>query len=654
MLKFKPRLGHVYVLGLLCLSACSAHRLPAGQTPPASWQPESASGYTAKRGVRTTRFAVAAANPLATQAGYDILKAGGSAVDAAIAVQMVLGLVEPQSSGIGGGAFMLHWDANKKCPSAASQERCGLQAFDGRETSPALASSNLFIAKDGKPMPFIEAVVGGRSVGTLGAVRMLELAHQQHGKLAWATLFKPAIDLATNGFAVSPRMNTLLQTEVHLKQDATALAYFYDASGKPWPVGHVLKNPEYAAVLGLIAKGGSQALHAGEVAEAVVRKVQSHPSNPGVLSLQDLATYAPKVREPFCTNYPSNLTSSDLSSTTKIYLICGMPPPSSGAITVAQILGILQSGRMAKNAPQDSLHHPAAFGLSSPHTLIPPDWLHRYLEASRLAFADRAQYIADPDFVAAPAGDWKSLVAPDYLRARAQLVGERAMTSVPAGEPRSPLGLDAETGAKLSGYAPMPDQIEHGTSHISIVDAAGNALAMTTTIEDAFGSRQMVNRGKGLVGGFLLNNQLTDFSFAPADAAGKPIANRVQAGKRPRSSMSPTLVFESDALVASLGSPGGALIIHYTTKTLYGMLSGGLAPQEAINLPNFGSVGGPALLEENRFPATTLEALKERGHEVRQVSMTSGLQGIQKITGEPTGGWVGGADPRREGVVLGD
>jgi gamma-glutamyltranspeptidase / glutathione hydrolase len=575
-------------------------------------QPEGASGYSEKKGWATHQFAVAAANPLATKAGYDILKAGGSAVDAAIAVQMVLGLVEPQSSGIGGGAFLLHKGVR------------GLQAFDGRETAPAMASESLFIGADGKPMAFIDAVVGGRSVGTLGTVRMLELAHQQHGKLAWSALFKPAIELATSGFAVSPRMNTLLQTEVHLKRDPIAAAYFYDKAGEPWPVGYVLKNPEYADVLTLIAAGGSKALHEGAVAQAVVSKVQSHPTNAGQLSMADLAGYSPKVRDAFCTDY---------AASQKQYVICGMPPPSSGAITVAQILGILKTVPMGSQATMDKASTAAIPGA---------DWLHAYTEASRLAFADRAQYIGDPDFVTAPAGNWKSLAAPDYLASRAKLIGEQSMKVAKPGVP---------AGAK-SAYAPMAHQIEYGTSHISIIDAFGNSLAMTTTIEDAWGSRQMVNRGKGLNGGFLLNNELTDFSFSPTDSAGKPIANRVQPGKRPRSSMSPTLVFDKATgnLVASLGSPGGALIIHYTAKTLYGMLNWNLNAQEAINLPNFGSLNGPTILEEKRFPVSTVDALKARGHEVREINMTSGLQGIQTIPA----GFFGGADPRREGVVLGD
>jgi gamma-glutamyltranspeptidase/glutathione hydrolase len=594
-------------IGFASLFGCAA---------PIIQQPEGASGYTTKNGLATTQFAVAAANPLATKAGYDILKQGGSAVDAAIAVQMVLGLVEPQSSGIGGGAFLLH--------SAAGH---GLQAFDGRETAPALVSSDLFIGTDGRPMAMMDAVVGGRSVGTLGAVRMLELAHRQHGRLPWAALFQPAIDLATTGFAVSPRMATLLAREVMLKTDPAALAYFYDKAGQPWPAGHVLKNPEYAEVLKLIAANGSNALHTGEVADAIVRKVQSHPTNSGKLSMSDLANYQPKERTPFCTDYEAQL---------KHYVICGMPPPSSGAIAIAQIFGLLKHSKNGSQAILDKAYSDT-------------DWLHHYLEASRLAFADRAQYVADPDFVAAPAGDWKSLVDPNYLADRAKLIGEQSMKTGVAGRPRS---------IRPTGYAPMPHQTEYGTSHISVVDGYGNALAMTTTIEAAWGSRQMVNRGKldasgkGLSGGFLLNNQLTDFSFAPTDAAGNPIANRVEGGKRPRSSMSPTLVFDkaTGRLVASLGSPGGALIIHFTAKTLYAMLNWNLNAQEAINLPNFGTLNGPSILEEKRFQKETIDALKARGHTIVEVNMTSGLQGIQSTAS----GFFGGADPRREGIVLGD
>ncbi len=592
-------------LGLLAtaalLAACSS-------TPRFSYtvpsQPEGASGYTEKPGWATTQFAVAAANPLATDAGYQVLKAGGSAVDAAIAVQMVLTLVEPQSSGIGGGAFLLHARGGQ------------VEAYDGRETAPAAADEKLFLDASGKPLAFHDGVFGGRSVGVPGTVRMLEMAHRQHGRLPWAVLFQPAIQLAEGGFKVSARLHTLLANEKFLAKDPVAAAYFYDAAGKPWPVGHLLKNPELAAVLRQIATEGSRALHEGPVAQAIVDKVRQHPTNPGRLSLADLASYQPRKREALCTDYRARAQD---------YRLCGFPPPSSGAIAVGQILGILNHTNAASLPLQDGL--PSA------------EWLHLYTEAARLAFADRALYVADPDFVQPPGGSWMSLLDPGYLASRAQLIGAQSMKVAQPGNP---------AGTRTS-LAPMPDQPEYGTSHISIVDAQGNALAMTTTIEDAFGARQMVK-------GFLLNNELTDFSFVPADAQGASIANRVQPGKRPRSSMAPTLVLDkaSGQVLMSGGSPGGALIIHYTAKVLYGTLQWGLMPQQAINLPNFGSLNGPSLLEEKRFPPATVEQLRTRGAEVREMNMTSGLQALTRgqAHGQPV--WFGGADPRREGVVMGD
>lgn len=574
-------------------------------------QPEGASGYTEKPGWATAQFAVAAANPLATDAGYQVLKAGGSAIDAAIAVQMVLTLVEPQSSGIGGGAFLLHSDGKS------------IEAYDGRETAPASADEKLFLDANGKPMAFHDGVVGGRSVGVPGTLRMLEMAHRTHGKMPWAALFQPAIVLAKNGFKVSPRLHTLLANEKYLSKDPVAAAYFYDASGKPWPVGHVLKNPELAAVLHNIATEGSRALHEGPLAQAIVDKVRKHPSNPGQLSLADLAGYQPKKREALCHDYRARAHD---------YLLCGFPPPSSGALAIGQILGILNQTQAA-TLPLDQ-------GLPS------HQWLHLYTEASRLAFADRALYVADPDFVQPPGGSWMSLLDPAYLAERAALIGAQSMKVAQPGTP----------GALKTSQAPMPEQPEYGTSHISIVDSQGNALAMTTTIEDAFGSRQMVTTNTARSGGFLLNNELTDFSFAPTDAQGQPIANRVQPGKRPRSSMAPTLVLDkaTGQVLMSGGSPGGALIIHYTAKTLYGVLNWGLTPQKAIDLPNFGSLNGPSLLEENRFPAATVQALRERGAEVREMNMTSGLQAITRGQAHGKTLWLGGADPRREGVVMGD
>ena len=613
----------IALAALLLLAACAAP--PSG--PPAvsspAQQPESASGFTPKPGWVTTKFAVAAANPLATEAGYQILKAGGSAVDAAIAVQMVLSLVEPQSSGIGGGAFLLHSNGRT------------VEAFDGRETAPAAADEKLFIGTDGKPLAFYDGVVGGRSVGTPGTVRMLEMAHQQHGKLPWAQLFAPAIRMADNGFKVSARLGTLLKDEKYLKGDPTAAAYFYQADGNPAEIGATLRNPALAEVLRQIASKGANGLLTGPVAQAIVAKVQGHAGNPGKLSLSDLAGYQAKKREPLCADYRVRA---------QTYLLCGMPPPSSGAIAVGQILGILN------NTPAATLGLVSGMG-GVPGTASPApsaDWLHLYTEASRLAFADRAQYLADPDFVQPPGSSWLSLLAPAYLSERAKLI-QPAGPSMKTAKPGVP-------GAVQAAYAPMPEQVEHGTSHISIVDSFGNALAMTTTIEDQFGSRLMTDGGTGKAGGFLLNNELTDFSFAPSDAEGKPVANRVQPGKRPRSSMAPTLVFDkaTSQLVMSGGSPGGALIIHFTAKTLYGVLNWGLTPQQAIDLPNFASLNGPTLLEERRFAPATVEALRARGADVREQAMTSGLQAITRGQAHGMPVWLGGADPRREGLVMGD
>jgi gamma-glutamyltranspeptidase/glutathione hydrolase len=570
----------------------------------ADTQPIDASARIDGTGRAAQRFAVAAANPLATEAGYRALKAGGSAVDAAIAVQMVLTLVEPQSSGIGGGAFLLHWDGQR------------IDALDGRETAPAAVDETLFLQPDGKPMPFNEAVVGGRSVGVPGAVRMLEVAHRRHGKLPWARLFEPAIRLADEGFAVSPRLHAQLQAEQALRRQPNAAAYFYGAGGQPWPVGHRLKNPALAAVLRAIAAQGSAALHAGPIAQDIVRRVQSFPGNPGRLTEADLARYEPAQRSALCDDWLA------------LYRVCGFPPPSSGHIAVSQILKLLQfapSGAPAlvDGAPSD-------------------DFVHRYSEAARLAFADRAMYVADPAFVAPPAGAWRSLLADDYLRQRAALIGPRSMQQA---QPGAPSGTAA-------AQAMQAEQPEHGTSHVSIVDAQGHVVAMTTTIEAVWGSRILADGGTGLPGGFMLNNELTDFSFAPADATGRAIANRVQPGKRPRSSMSPTLVFDrSDGrVVMSAGSPGGAPIIHYTAKALIATLDWGLDPQAAIALPNFGSLNGPTLLERGRFTPALIDALKARGHTVQEADLTSGLQALHRTAQ----GWRGGADGRREGVVLGE
>lgn len=594
-------------------------------------QPEGASGYTAKPGWTHQKHAVAAANPLATDAGLQVLRAGGSAVDAAIAVQMVLTLVEPQSSGIGGGAFLLHHNGRQ------------VEAWDGRETAPASAHEQMFLNADGKPLPFMDAVMRPQSVGVPGAVRMLEQAHRQHGRLPWAVLFEPAITLAEQGFRVSARLHTLLKAEQALKQNPTAVRYFYDANGQAWPVGHVLKNPELAVVLRQIATQGAKALHEGPIAQAIVEALRPAPNTASTMTLQDLANYRPVKRDALCHGYAVPAASS--ASSAQALRVCGFPPPSSGAVAIGQILGILSHTSAHTIATGEGAGGMAGTRSTAPH----PDWLHFYTEAARLAFADRAQYVADPDFAAAPAGGWASLLDVGYLRSRAALIGPQSMKTAQPGQPL--VSSSSETATELR-FASMPEQPEYGTSHISIIDAHGNALAMTTTIEAAFGARRMVSTDPSRVGGFLLNNELTDFSFTHADAQGKPVANRVEAGKRPRSSMSPTLVFDANtgALLMSLGSPGGAQIIHFTAKTLYGMLHWGLTPQQAIDLPNFSSLNGPSLLEQGRFDRATVEALRARGAEVREIELTSGLQALRRTPK----GLEGGADPRREGVVLGD
>ena len=592
-------------------AACCSSLLVVGQTvtpSDLSQLPLEPTRYAQKKGWQTKDFAVATANPLATQAGFEILKSGGSAMDAAVAIQMVLTLVEPQSSGIGGGAFILHHDGHR------------IEAYDGRETAPAAATEKLFLDLNGNAIGFQEAVASGLSVGAPGTLSVLALAHQEHGKLPWARLIQPAIDLALNGFRISPRLHAALLETPDLKRDPVALRYFFDVNGTPFPIGHVLKNPELASVLKDIAAHGDRALKEGLWAQAIVRKVQQHPLRPGSLSLQDLANYKAVKREALCFDYSVKKVSRE-------YKVCGFPPPSSGALAMGQILGILSQ------TPATQM--PLAVGMPS------VDWLHFYNEAAKLAFADRAQFVADPDYVKAPGGHWQNLLNPDYLKQRSGLIGLQSMKLAQAGQPTQ----------QTHAWAPMPHQIEHGTSHISVIDSSGNALAMTTTIEAGFGAKLMVNSGQGQTGGFFLNNELTDFSFTPKDAQGLPIANRVEPGKRPRSSMSPTLVFDkaTGQLKMSGGSPGGAAIIHYTTKLLWGTLNWNLNVQQAIDLPNFGNFNGPALLEEKRFPSQTLQGLKNKGHEVLEIPMPSGLQAIEVV---PTG-FFGGADPRREGNVLG-
>jgi len=586
------------ILSLLATLLVGCSSAPVSKQP-VPIKPEGSSGYIEKSGWVSQRFMVAAANPLAVEAGYQMLKVGGSALDAAIATQMVLGLVEPQSSGIGGGAFMLHFDGAK------------IQAFDGRETAPASVDEKLFQTADGKAMPFHEAVVGGRSVGVPGVLRMLELAHKQYGKLPWHVLFEPAIKLARDGFAVSPRLAILLEAETYLKTDPVATAYFYDGKGKSRPVGYLLKNPALADTLQKIAAEGADAFYKGRIAQDIARKVTQHPTNPGGLTVQDIAAYQAKTRTAICSDYRS-------------WTVCGMPPPSSGGIAIAQMLGILETKNMRALAPIEGV--------------LNADAVHLFSEAGRLAYADRNRYIADPDFVPLPKNGVRALLDKKYLAQRAALIGDHSMGRANAG---TPFTQQLAWGTDVSPELPS-------TSHISIVDGNGNALAMTTTIENGFGSRQMV-------GGFLLNNELTDFSAEALDADG-PIANRVQPGKRPRSSMSPTLVFEKDTkkLVLSLGSPGGSAIINYVSKTLIGMMDWGLNVQQAIDLPNIGSRNGPTELEQGRVSDSLITQLKAKGHQVEVMEHTSGLHGIMRLSVHGEEVWFGGADPRREGIAKGD
>lgn len=537
-------------------------------------------------------FMVAAANPLAVQAGYEALKVGGNAIDAAIAVQLVLNLVEPQYSGIGGGAFLLYFDSDTQT----------ITTYDGRETAPQTASQDLFLNAEGEPLDFLDAVVGGRSVGVPGVVKLLETVHQRHGQLSWADLFEPAIRLAEQGFEVSPYLATWINSDrSRLSRYVETRQYFFHETGEPLKAGDLLQNPQFADTLRAIAQQGSAAFYTGDIAQALVTAVQHAEGNPGQLSLDDLASYEVKVREPVCIPYQG-------------YQICGMGPPSSGGLTVGQILGILEHFDLATLGPDNT----EAWRLIG--------------EASRLAFADRSVYMADADFVFVPI---QGLFNPDYLRERAGLIPDthRILTTV---EPGLPFYLQShvpEVGLDLD----LPS-----TTHFSIVDAEGSAVSMTSSIESAFGSRLMVR-------GFLLNNQLTDFSFVP-EREGRSVANRVEPGKRPRSSMAPTIVLDEDgALYMVIGSPGGSRIINYVVKTLIAHLDWGFDIQGAIDLPNRLIQSGAYELEHATDAEQWQPELEALGYSVKIRELRSGLHGIV-ITNE---GLEGGADPRREGIVRG-
>jgi gamma-glutamyltranspeptidase / glutathione hydrolase len=555
--------------------------------------PERVSGRTDKAPVTSRHDMVAAANPLAVEAGYRVLRQGGSAVDAVVAVQLVLNLVEPQSSGIGGGAFLLVHDGRQR----------RLLAYDGRETAPAAAMPERFLDREGKPLAFFDAVIGGRSVGVPGTLALLAEAHRRHGRLPWAGLFDSAIALAENGFVVSPRLASLIAAEGDFRQ-ARAKAYFSDADGRPLAAGAVLRNPAFAGTLRKIAANGPDAFYHGELARDIVDTANSYAANPGDLSLADLAGYRIKLRAPVCAPY-------------RAYRVCGMSLPSSGGTTVLQMLGMLDSYDLASMGP---------LSLWSVHFIS---------EAGRLAFADREAYIADPDFVAPPPG----LLDPAYLKERAQMIRTTGSIGVAkAGTPPMPAAArKAARGEHAALEFPS-------TSHISIVDRYGNAVAMTTTIEYAFGSHLMT------AGGFLLNNELTDFSFAPTEN-GAPVANRVEPGKRPRSAMAPTIVYDRYGRVYMVvGSPGGSAIINYVVKTLVAVLDWNMDPQAAAALPNFGSRNAATELEQDTAAAALAPRLQALGHETRVMEHTSGVQAIVRTRT----GWIGGADPRREGSVKGD
>jgi gamma-glutamyltranspeptidase/glutathione hydrolase len=555
-------------------------------------QPEPASGFTAKPLVKAKHHMVVAGNPLAAEAGLAILRKGGSAVDAGIATQMVLTLVEPHFSGIGGGAFILYRDKQKN----------ELTSIDGRETAPKAATPELFLKRDGKPLSPPDAIESGLSVGVPGVLAALKLAHDKYGKLPWADLFGPAIMLARSGFAVSPRLASELSGTPAESFTPEARAYFFDAEGKPWPAGHILANPLLADTLTTIAHDGPDAFYKGDIAADIAHAVQTDPRHPGTLSIEDIASYRAIERPPVCVVYRAEK-------------ICGAGPPSSGGVAVSQVLALL--------APYDLGRAP--FSVRAAHTII---------EAERLAYADRARYLADPDFVTVPVA---GLLDPSYINERRKLIDpDRAQVNVAAGTP--PNTRQGVYGADSTHEVP-------GTSQVSIVDDDGNAFSMTTTIEGAFGSGNMVR-------GFLLNNELTDFSFVPVDDEGRPVANRVEAGKRPRSSMDPTLVFANDggALHYVLGSPGGNAIILYNIKALIALIDWRLDPAQASALANFGGTEGRVLLEPGPELDQLAASLTAMGHDVRRMDLTSG----QHIIAVTPDGLEGGADPRREGVALGD
>lgn len=558
----------------LFLAACATGSAPQDEAPP-------------PRG----EAMATAANPYAVEAAVEILREGGSAVDAAIAAEMVLGLVEPQSSGVGGGGFMLFYDARS--------ER--ISGYDGREIAPAAATPNMFLDARGRPVPSLDAQASGRSIGTPLLVAMLKLAHDDHGRLPWARLFQRAEQLAAEGFIVSPRMARLVAAAAErgrLRADFGTRAYFFDAAGNPVQAGTTLRNPQYAATMRAIAEQGPRALSEGPIADAIVAAARRNPRG-GTLTADDLRNAQARRFEPTCGAY-------------RVYRVCSTSPPASGS-AVLEILGVYERAR------------PNPAGANSAD-----DWA-AYLWASRLAYADRDHYIADDAFVPVPNAE---LVAPAYLDQRAAEVDlARAPRNVSAGQP---------AGVELYERWGRDDGDDSGTTHISIVDAWGNAVSLTATVESLFGSQRMTN-------GFVLNNQLTDFSFEPT-LNGRPVANAVAPGKRPRSSMTPTIVTDRNGeLVLVIGSPGGSSIVGYVARTTIGILDWNLPVQDAINLSNATARTSPVNIEDERMPAGVAQELRRRGWEFRDIT---GLEesGIHAIRVTPLG-LQGGADPRREGIV---
>ncbi len=578
--------GLLLISSIVLLPACSV------ESPPEPiQQPEAATGFIEKPGKTAESYLVVAATPPAAEAGEAMLAAGGSAIDAAIAVQAMLTLTEPQSSGIGGGAFILYWDN--------AEQR--LYTIDAREQAPQAAGSDLFLDARGRPPEsFWEAVIGGRSVGTPGVLRGLELAHQRWGKLTWSDLFTSTIATAREGFVVSPRLQRLLELEINpgLPELEPARNYFYP-NGQALQAGQIKRNPELADTFQQIAEGGADAFYTGNIAADIVAAVQNSGGAPGLLSMADMAGYEAVARQPVCAEY-------------RLYQVCGMGPPSSGGISVLQILGILENFPVSDWDPTSA------------------DALHYFTQASRLAFADRNRYIADSDYVEVPVA---KMLNEAYLAQRAGLITDRDMGKAVAGR----LQL-AEQADDQSPEFP-------NTSHLSIVDADGNAVAMTTSIEMGFGSAVMVR-------GFLLNNQLTDFSLVP-EVNGKPVANRVEPGKRPRSSMAPTMVFDEqgEQLIHVVGSPGGQNIILYVAQALVGLLDWEMDMQEAVNQPHVTNTNRATVLEAETTLVPLADELRARGHQVRINELNSGLHGITVL---PDGRLFGAADPRREGLATGN